>query len=84
MFKGKSLKQLIEISKQTTKKLNVELEILDKTLDETIKQVPDEQKSEVEKIKGNAQRVFALMKKGKIKEANELIKTMQDGSKSNR
>lgn len=84
MFKNQNLAQLIRLSKESSKKLNLELAILDETFGETLKGAPETDKSEIEKLRGMSQRAIALAKAGKTEEANAVIKQYQDGSKSNR
>lgn len=83
MFEDKTLKELHRLSRESSKKMNLELRILDKTLDETLKNVPDEHKSEIEKVKALSQKSIYLAKDGKLKKAQELIKKFRDGRKSN-
>jgi len=84
MFKSNNLNQLLQLSQEMSKKLDVEMRIFDETFNETIRNAPDEDKAAVEELKGLSQKAIALAKEGKVNEANKIINDYQNGRKSNR
>jgi len=78
------LEHLKKLSKDLSTKIKLELNIFEQTVDELIKNVPDDDKPLIEKYKGLSQRTISLAKQGKLKEAQELIKTFKHGSKNNK
>ena len=84
MFKNSNLKQLQEMAKESSKKLNLELRIFDETMAEAIKGVPDSEKQIVEQVKGLSQRAINLAKNGKIEQAQQIIKDFNNERKDNK
>lgn len=84
MFKQNNLKQLQEMARESSKKLNLELRIFDETMAEAIKGAPEEHKKTIEEIKGLSQKAINLAKNGKVKEAQQIIKDFNNERKNNR
>lgn len=84
MYKGKNIKQLQEMARESSRKLNLELRIFDETMSEAVKGAPEEQKAEIENVKAMCQKAISLAKAGKLDKAQETIKDFQNGRKNNK
>ena len=83
-LKELSTEELIALSKQITAQSNIQIGIMNNTLDDLIKELPSEDAREVERLKGLTQKAIALAKQGKGTEAQDLIRNYNNGSKSNK
>lgn len=83
MFKNGEINRLLEMSKKMSRQLKVEMRIFDESINETIRNAPDEDKAKIEEIKKISQKAISLAQQGKINEANELIKDFRNGRKNN-
>lgn len=82
MYKGKTLDQLNQLSKmavESSKQLNQQMGILEETISETLRNAPEDQKIEIEKLKGLTNKAINLAQQGKIEDVNELIKSFKNG-----
>ena len=77
------LKQMLESSAKASAELNKTLEFMDKFMDETLQNAPEQDKAEVNRLKQLSQRVVNCAKKGDTAGVNELINNFKNGSKSN-
>lgn len=84
MSQFKNLNELISLAQNSAKTLDVQLQAMDGIMREVIRNVPEHEKAEVERVQGLMQRVQKLAMSGNIQEATELIKQFQDGRKNNR
>lgn len=83
MSVDKNLQELIDLANQSQKTLDLKLSVFDKTMQEVLKNVPEEQKNEIQKIQSLTNKVINLSKEGKVNEINEILKQFGHGSKSN-
>lgn len=72
------INELIKMSGDLQKSLNVNLELLNLTMEETLKEAPASEKHLVEKAIFTTKNAIELAKLGKQSEANELIKNLQN------
>lgn len=87
MFKGKTLDQLNQLSKmavESSKQLDSQLDLLNETIAETLRQADDSEKSEIEKIQALTTKAINLAKMGKADQVNDLINNFKNGRKSNK
>lgn len=84
MFNSSRLNSLLELAEESKIRMNLQISIFDETMNELIKSVPEQNKTELEEFKGFQQRAMNLLKEGKVKEAQELIKSFSDGSKNSK
>ncbi len=88
MFNSRNIHGLAELSRKAAAQLNQELRIFDQLMEETVKNVPDDQKPQVEEVKAFSVKAINLAKKGRVEEAQaltkELIRQHQNGRKSNK
>lgn len=75
------LKELTEMAKKSSDELNNAINIFGSSMDELIKELPDEEKGEVERVKGLMQRVINMSKNGRVSDAQDLIKNFSYGRK---
>ena len=84
MFKSDQLNQLINIARKSSEQINKEISIFDESLKEVLKNVPEEQKAEVEKLMSATTKAINYAKMGKAEQANEVIQNFQNGRKSSK
>lgn len=78
----KRLKELANMAQNASKQLDPLIKGFSESLDIAIKNVPDEHKGEVEKVKSIFNKSFNLAKEGKTSEATEIIKNFKHGCKN--
>lgn len=83
-LKGLNTQELIKLSKQITAQSKIQMSIMNNTLNDLIKELPNEEAAEIERLKGLTQKAIALAKQGKGTEAQDLIRNYKHGSKSNK
>lgn len=74
-----NLKKQIELGNKAAKELQNQNAIFESLLNEALKNVPDEQKKEVQKIQLLCKKSISLAKSGKSEEAKNLIKNYNHG-----
>ena len=82
MYKGKTLDQLNQLSKmavESSKLLSQQMGIFEETISETLRNAPDDQKIEIERLKGLTSKAINLAQQGKIQDVDELIKNFKNG-----
>ena len=84
MIRSKSLQDMLEMAEEAADQMNKNISIFDKTLEEAIAQVPNEDKAQLEEVRALCTRAINLAKKGDAKEAQEILRRFQDGSKNSR
>lgn len=83
-YKDLNIQQLLNLSKQASSQINLQVQILDTTFSDLLKNLPQDEANEVDKLKALTQKAINLAKQGKAEEAQELIRNYQNGSKSNK
>lgn len=87
MFKGKNLKQLQDLSRmavESSKQLDSQIGLINATISETLKNANESEKPEIENIMALTTKAINLAKQGKSDQAQELIKTFENGRKNNK
>lgn len=79
MINTKTLKQQLENAKKLASQINVQNTIFEQTLQEAVKGAPEEDKRELEKVRVLSIKAISLAKKGKLEEAQDVIKQFQNG-----
>ena len=77
MFSSNNINQMLELAKRSSIQLNQEIAIFDKILLDTIKNAPEDDKSDIERVKALATKAINLAKMGKAEEAQQVIKDFQ-------
>jgi hypothetical protein len=77
MYNYDQIEKLRRLAEKSMEQLKQEINIFDEQLAESIRNAPEEQKSDLEKCKSVVQQAIALAKMGKAEEANELILNFQ-------
>lgn len=78
---NKQIDQLLELSEKLSEKINIDIKLVEKLNDEMLKNVPEEQKGEIEKMVAIKNKALILAKEGKQEEAINIIKEMQNECK---
>ena len=84
MSRSKALQNMLDMASDAMDQLNQNIAIFDKTLEESIELAPETDKAKLEEVKALSQRAFNLAKKGDAKEAQEILRRFQNGSKNNK
>lgn len=84
MFSNEYLNELKELAKTSTEAANLQMQLLDGTMDEMLRKVDDKEKPQIEALTAVIRRSIALAKQGKTKAAQETIKTYSNGRKSSK
>ena len=84
MYKSANHERLNTLVSELSELATVEISGFNKNIDELLVSVPEDQKKQVEGLKIMMHKVTALSKKGKSKEANELINKYKNGCKNNK
>lgn len=82
MSNGKTLDHLQQLSKmamQSSKQLNQQMSILENVMSETLKNAPEENKAEIEKVKALTNKAINLAKQGKMQDVDQIIKNFKNG-----
>lgn len=74
-----NLKEILEASDKAQKALESSLKTLNLVQLELIKNAPEEQKKEIEKVASFSQSVISELKKGNLAKANEMINGFKYG-----
>lgn len=77
-----SLKEQMEASKKMFNEINNQNRIFGELIDNAMKGAPDQDKSEISKIKLMAKKAINLAKQGKSEEAQTLIKNFSNGNQN--
>ena len=83
-YKSLNIQELINLSKQASSQMNLQVQMLDKTFAELLKSLSKEDANEVDKLKSLTQKAISLAKQGKAAEAQEIITNYQNGRKSSK
>ena len=78
------LQQLIELSKQNSKQIEIDLKIFESTFDGVLKNAPDKDRDVLEKMNALTKKAIILAKDGKTNEANEILNQIKNECKSNK
>ena len=84
MFKSENIKELQELSRKAVSELNTQIRIFESSINQTLENVNEDEKSEVEKLKALSTKAINLAKMGKADQAQQLIKDYQDERKGNK
>lgn len=79
MYKSENLQQLMNLAQKSAQQINKEITIFDQWIKDVQKNVPDDQKSQVEEINALLIKAVNLAKMGKAEEAQELVKNYKHG-----
>lgn len=79
MINVETLKQQLENAKKLASQINVQNTIFEQTLQEAVKGAPEEDKQKLEKVRVLSIKAISLAKKGKLEEAQDVIKQFQNG-----
>lgn len=82
MSNGKTLDHLQQLSKmamESSKQLNQQMSILENVMSETLKNAPEENKAEIEKVKALTNKAINLAKQGKMQDVDQIIKYFKNG-----
>ncbi|WP_440881401.1 hypothetical protein [Tenacibaculum sp. C7A-26P2] len=83
-YKDLNIQQLLNLSKKASSQINLQVQILDTTFSELLKNLPQDEANEIDKLKALTQKAISLAKQGKAEEAQEIIRNYQNGRKSNK
>lgn len=83
MINADFLKQLTESTAKASAELSKSMGIIDKMMEETLKNAPEEDKAEINRLKNLSMQVVNYAKAGDTKKVEELINTFKNGSKGN-
>ena len=83
MFKSGNIKALTNLADKAIDQMNEEIAIFGKTLDQSIINAPEGDKTIIQDFKALTTKAFNLAKMGKADEAQALIRSFQHGSKNN-
>ncbi len=78
------LKKLSAMAVESSKELNKQIDLMGDVVKETLKDAPEDQKSEIEQLQALMTKSFNLAKQGKADQVNDLIKNFRNGRKSNK
>lgn len=84
MLHNDNLKQLMKLAEKSMEQINKEIRIFELTLDESIKNVDDNDKGEIESLKALSTKAINLAKMGKAEKAQEIIRNFQNGRKNSK
>lgn len=77
MWDNQHLKSLLEMSKQQSEKINLDVEVFNETFKGVIDGAPIEQKGALEKLQSTINKATTLAKEGKTTEAMKIINNLK-------
>lgn len=80
----KRLQELSKIGRKASKELESLVDGFSESLDIVIRNAPEQDKGEIEKVKALFNKSFNLAKQGNTVEATEIIKNYQNGRKNSK
>lgn len=78
------LKDLLNLSEQNLKQMNLSVKIFERTFDTVLKNAPEQDKGVIEKMQILTKKALTLAKEGKQTEANEILNQIRNECKSNK